>query len=121
MSTFKTSQVSSDLIDFLFTHLLLTLPSPEHRSTAVPYALAISADFPKFRKKFKGKTATSDAEPYVRSSFPESWIFDDFSEYVCIPKEECYVGVQYNKSLGVITCFDIPSLYIYPSSNDLNY
>lgn len=113
---------SFQLIDFfpkLFTHLHLTLPLPEYHSTAVPYALAISADIPKFRRKFKGKTTTSDAEPYVRSSFPEAWLFDDFSEYVSIPNGECFMGVQC-KGLPPFTCFGYSSLNIYPSYNNLN-
>lgn len=46
---------------------------------AVPYALAIRGDI---RRKVVN-TNSGFGDVLIRSSFTESWIFDDFQEYVC--------------------------------------
>lgn len=62
-----------------FTNCKLNLNYSGDHMSAVPYALPIKTGV--LRKRVKGK-AFDQVEPIIRSSFPESWIFDDFSEYV---------------------------------------
>lgn len=61
------------------SNFLLFVLSLEDKILAIPYALAIRGDV---RRK-NVKTAIDSGDGVViRSSFPESWIFDDFDEYV---------------------------------------
>lgn len=64
--------------DWLHKYFLIT--SADDTPHAIPYALPISGGL--VYRRNKQKLQSSNAEQYIRSSFPESWIFDTIEGYI---------------------------------------